>query len=89
MSGGPVIRVSDFSVPPPTEFPDANGYSDFMGDYTGLAIGSDNVAHPAWADTRNGLYQWDDTPGNDPRVLTLVGNDEDIYTAAVPLGGGK
>ena len=26
----------------------------FMGDYMGLAVGSDGVAHPVWTDTRNG-----------------------------------
>jgi hypothetical protein len=83
------IRATDFSLPPPTEFPDANGYSVFMGDYTGLAVGSDGVAHPAWSDTRNPLYTFDSTPGEDPRVLTLAGNDEDTYTAAIPLDARK
>jgi hypothetical protein len=85
--GGPVVRVTDFSLPPSNEFPDANGYSLFMGDYTGLAIGSDNVAHPIWTDTRNGLYTYSDAPGEDPRPLTFVGYDEDVYTRAIPLGG--
>jgi hypothetical protein len=83
--GSSATRVTDFSMPPSNEFPDVNGYSVFMGDYTGLAIGSDNVAHPVWTDTRNGLYTFDDTPGADPRVLTFAGQDEDVYTAAINL----
>jgi hypothetical protein len=77
------VRVTDASLPPSNEFPDANGYSVFMGDYLGLAIGSDGVAHPAWVDTRNGLYTFDDSPGADPRVLTFAGQDQDIYTASI------
>ena len=84
--GASATRVTDFSMPPANEFPDANGYSVFMGDYTGLAIGSDNVAHPIWTDNRNGLYTYSDVAGTDPRPLTFVGYDEDVYTAAIPLG---
>src|SRR6266702_4018661 len=29
-----------------------NGKSTFLGDYNGLAIGSDGKAHPAWTDSR-------------------------------------
>jgi hypothetical protein len=25
----------------------------FIGDYTGMAVGSDNIAHPLWTDTNN------------------------------------
>ncbi len=80
-----IVRVTDQSLPPSNEFPDANGYSLFLGDYTGIAIGSDAVAHPAWADTRNTLFSYDATAGADPRVLTPVGQDEDVYTASVPV----
>jgi len=83
--GANAVRVTDFSLPPSNEFPDANGYSTFMGDYTGLAVNSEGDAYPAWVDTRNGLYTFDSTPGADPRVLTFAGYDEDIYTASIPI----
>jgi hypothetical protein len=38
-------------MPPPTQFPESNGFSAFWGDYTGLAV--DNNAHPIWSDTRD------------------------------------
>jgi len=49
------------------------GKTTFLGDYTGLAIGSDGIAHPVWTDMR--------------RVVTVrdaTGTNEDIFTAAVP-----
>ena len=30
----------------------------FIGDYTGLAVGSDNVAHPLWTDTNNAQHAY-------------------------------
>jgi hypothetical protein len=83
--GNQAVRVTDFSLPPSTEFPDANGYSTFMGDYTGLAVNDDGDGYPAWADTRNPVFTFDDTPGADPRILTDAGYDEDIYTASIPV----
>lgn len=44
----------------------------FIGDYTGLAIGSDGVAHPVWTDFRG-------KPGS-------TKPNQDVYTQAVPLG---
>ena len=38
-------------MPPPTQFPESNGFSAFWGDYTGLA--ADTQAHPFWSDTRD------------------------------------
>ena len=44
-------RVTNSSLPPPTQFPESNGFSAFWGDYTGLA--ADTQAHPIWSDTRD------------------------------------
>ena len=38
-------------MPPPTQFPESNGFSAFWGDYTGLT--ADTQAHPFWSDTRD------------------------------------
>ena len=49
-----------------------NGQTTFLGDYNGLAVGSDGVAHPFWTDMR--------------RVVTVnhaTGTTEDAFTAAV------
>jgi hypothetical protein len=50
-----------------------NGETTFLGDYNGLTIGSDAVAHPFWTDMR--------------RVVTAnhaTGTTEDAFTSAVP-----
>jgi hypothetical protein len=50
-----------------------NGETTFLGDYNGLAIGSDAVGHPFWTDMR--------------RVVTVnhvTGTTEDAFTRAVP-----
>ncbi len=49
------------------------GKTTFLGDYSGLAVGSDGVAHLLWTDMR--------------RVVTFrdrSGTTEDVFTAAVP-----
>jgi hypothetical protein len=49
-----------------------NGQTTFLGDYNGLAVGSNGVAHPFWTDMR--------------RVVTVnhgTGTTEDAVTAAV------
>jgi hypothetical protein len=49
------------------------GKTIFLGDYTGLAVGSDGVAHPVWTDMR--------------RAITFqgsTGTTEDVFSAAVP-----
>lgn len=79
------VRVTDVSMPPSNEFPGASGYSLFMGDYTGLGIGRDGVAHPAWEDTRNPIFLFNLAP--DPRALHFAGYGGDIYTAAIPISG--
>jgi hypothetical protein len=50
-----------------------NGQTTFLGDYNGLAVGSDGIAHPFWTEMR--------------RVVTVnhaTGTTEDAFTAAVP-----
>ncbi len=81
---GAVTRVTDQSMPPSNEFPGTSGYSLFMGDYTGIAIGSDGMAHPAWADSRNPIYGFDPASA-DPRKLTFLGYGADTYTASIQL----
>ena len=85
-SGGPTIRVTNLSMPPGNDFPDANGYSTFFGDYSAVAVGSDGVAHPTWMDNRNPIFTFDSTPGADPRTLTFAGYGADIYTASISAG---
>src|SRR5713101_2192176 len=49
------------------------GETTFLGDYNGLSVGTDGVAHPLWTDMR--------------RVVTAggaTGTTEDIFSAAVP-----
>ena len=65
-------------------FSPPNGGRDtgFMGDYSGLTlVGS--TAHPIWADPRNNVPVGFQEPQLDQRAL----NDEDIFTAAVPVPG--
>ncbi|CAN5160246.1 hypothetical protein BH18ACT4_BH18ACT4_03110 [soil metagenome] len=42
--------------------PGSTGYSTFIGDCMGMAIGSDGVAHPVWTDTRNAIFSFS-SPG--------------------------
>jgi hypothetical protein len=77
------IRMTDASMPPSNEFPDANGFSVFMGDYTGIAVGSDGAIHPAWEDTRNPIFSFDGS--GDVRVLVPVGFGGDIYTRSITI----
>jgi hypothetical protein len=78
-----VIRVTDASMPPANDFPAGGGvtYSTFMGDYTGLAVGSDGKAHPAWEDTRNPISTFNES--GDARVLISAGFGGDIYTRSL------
>jgi hypothetical protein len=84
-----VSRVTNSSMPFPTEFPEGGGSAGgtFYGDYAGLA--ADTQAHPFWSDTRNpDLFLCPSLPpavcGGTSLGVTL--NDEDVYTAnsAVP-----
>jgi len=78
-------------MPLPTQFPDAQGNSQFIGDYTGMS--SVSGAHPLWADTRNPdafLCPGTAAPGVPPALCTaaepngLIANDQQIYTRKMP-----
>ena len=86
-----VRRATSASMPLPTQFPDANGNSQFIGDYTGMA--SVSGAHPIWADTRNPdafVCPGTAAPGVPPALCTgtepngLLANDQQIYTRMMP-----
>src|SRR4051812_36210818 len=93
-----VQRVTNSSMPPPTQFPESNGFSAFWGDYTGLA--ADTQAHPFWSDTRDpDLFACPAAGGGIARPPSVCGatvdngagtqfpvNDQNGYTAntAVP-----
>jgi len=79
---GSHVRVTDRSLPPLSEFPEGTARSGiFLGDYIGLAVGSDGQAHPAWADTRNPIFTQSAT---DVRQLVNAGQGSDIYTRSLP-----
>jgi hypothetical protein len=91
LSSFKVTRATSASMPLPTQFPDANGNSLFIGDYTGVSALSG--AHPIWADTRNPdafLCPGTAVPGVPPAVCTgtepngLLANDQQIYTRMTP-----
>lgn len=48
----PNLRVTTHSFDPAASY-HQHGFA-FLGDYIGLSVGSDGVAHPVWADTRTG-----------------------------------
>ena len=82
-----VYRVTSGSMPPPTQFS-----GTFFGDYTGLA--ADTNAYPLWMDTRNPdlfLCPGTGTATTPPATCTgsasnaPIANDQDIYTAALPV----
>jgi hypothetical protein len=100
-----VQRVTNSSMPPPTQFPESNGFSGFWGDYTGLD--ADNQAHPFWSDTRDpDLFA---CPGASPGTIvqppSVCGatvnnggpnggtefpvNDENAYTANNAVPAGR
>jgi hypothetical protein len=87
-------RVTSGSMPPPTEFTNAQGNGTFLGDYSGLTVAGDGSAHPIWSDTRTVdlfLCPGTATPGVPPALCTgieaggLQANDEDVFTAHVGL----
>jgi hypothetical protein len=91
LSSFTVRRATSASMPLPTQFPDAQGNSQFIGDYTGVTAVSG--AHPLWADTRNPdafLCPGTAAPGVPPAVCTaaepngLIANDQQIYTRTMP-----
>jgi hypothetical protein len=80
---GAHVRVTNRSLPPTQEFPEAGASTGiFLGDYMGLAVGPDGVAHPIWTDTRNPIFS--PSTGDDARELVPAGQGTDIYTRALP-----
>jgi len=91
LSAFSVRRATSASMPLPTQFPDAQGNSVFIGDYTGLS--AVHGALPIWPDTRNKdafLCAGTGLPGVPPAVCTgaepngLIANDQQIYTRKLP-----
>jgi hypothetical protein len=91
LSSFKVTRATSASMPLPTQFPDPNGNSQFIGDYTGVSALSG--AHPIWSDTRNPdafLCPGTGTSSTPPAVCTgaepngLIANDQQIYTRRTP-----
>lgn len=86
-----VNRVTNTPMPPPTEFPESNGYSAFWGDYSGLA--ADSQAHPFWSDSRDPDLLLCPGTGGPPAVCGAktddgtVLNDENVYTDNVGVPG--
>src|SRR5205823_2492521 len=86
-------RVTSSSMPVPTQFPDAQGWSLFFGDYTGLSV-ENETAHPVWSDTRNPelfLCPGTGVAGVAPAVCTAsfgsasLANDQEIYTDSLGI----
>jgi hypothetical protein len=84
-------RVTSWSMPNPTQFPDSQGNSLFFGDYSGLTASSVQ-ANPLWTDTRDmDLIAC----GSTPHVCSFVepdgipANDQTDFTASLPLSGGQ
>ena len=81
-------RVTQSSMPLPTDFPNTDGNGSFLGDYTGLAAW--DQAQPLWSDTRDqDLFDCGTSP---PAVCTgteepngIPANDEDIFSDHVGL----
>ena len=81
-------RVTTSSMAPATQFEGA-----FFGDYSGLS--ADDVAHPAWMDTRDpDLFVCRDSAGNvtqPPSVCTASApnaaqaNDQNVYTDSLNI----
>ena len=79
---GDHVLVTNRMLPPTQEFPEAGVSTGvFLGDYMGLAVGSDGVAHPIWTDTRNPIFS--PGTGGDVRELVPAGQGSDIYARAL------
>jgi len=83
-------RATSSSMPLPTQFPDAQGNSLFIGDYAGLS--ALNGIRPIWADTRNSdlfLCPGTGLPGVPPQVCGatepngLQANDQDVFMTTI------
>jgi hypothetical protein len=59
------------------KFPPPDGIqAGFNGDYSGITVDRNGIAHPIWSDTRNRV------PNPDFNKATV---DEDVFTAARPI----
>lgn len=54
------------------------GQSTTGGDYSGIVVDRNNVAHPIWSDTRNRVLN---------PSFNEVGLDEDVFTVARRASG--
>ncbi len=79
LSGGTALNTPFvFEVLSP-RFPPPDGIqAGFNGDYSGIAVDANNVAHPIWSDTRNRVLNPD---------FNKVGVDEDVLTVSRPVPG--
>ena len=79
LAGGSALAVPFGFVRLSPTFPPPDGIqAGFNGDYSGITVTPDGLAHPIWSDTRN--------PNPDP--VNGVSVDEDVFTAgrAIPSG---
>ncbi|HEV1992153.1 MAG TPA: hypothetical protein VGR34_04740, partial [Candidatus Dormibacteraeota bacterium] len=84
-TGNHTARVTSSSMPPPTQFSNGAGHSLFLGDYAAVTVSKD-TALPIWADTRDvGITS---CPA-DVRKLCSFGNDQDVFTARMPIEKGN
>ncbi|HEY3061094.1 MAG TPA: exo-alpha-sialidase [Chloroflexota bacterium] len=88
-----VKRVTSSSMPPPTQFPNALGNSQFWGDYIGMTTRAGS-ALPIWSDSRDPdvfLCPGTAAPGVPPALCTattpsgIVANDEEIYVDSIEI----
>lgn len=79
LAGGSALDTPfGFSVLSP-RFPPPDGIqAGFNGDYSGIAVDRNNVAHPIWSDTRNRVPN---------PAFNKVGVDEDVFTVSRPVPG--
>ena len=79
LSGGRALATPyRFEVLSP-KFPPPDGIqAGFNGDYSGITVDRNGIAHPVWSDTRNR------TPNPAFDKVTV---DEDVFTAARPIPG--
>ena len=79
LSGGTDLNTPyQFEVLSP-KFPPPDGIqAGFNGDYSGIVVDRNNIAHPIWSDTRSRV------PNPD---FNKVSVDEDVFTAARPIPG--
>jgi hypothetical protein len=82
--GGRGLSTPYGGHPVTPNFPPPRGGREvgFMGDYSGITVVG-TVAHPIWADPRNGVP----TSFRDPQIDQRAINDEDVFTVATRVPG--